>query len=260
MECVSDNVMIYVAGIGPGGLDEITPRVLEIIRSCDVVAGYTKYIELLGDSINGKIVFSSGMTHERERCEMCLKFSRDSGKNVVLISSGDAGVYGMAGLMLEVAAGSGEEVKIIPGITAANACAAILGAPLMNDYATISLSDLMTSWETIEKRLVAACMGDFVICLYNPASHHRPDNFRRACEIIMKYRPIETPAGYVRNAGRECETHEVMTLGEIMKSDIDMLCTIIIGNSQTYILNGKIITPRGYNIPIQNQEREYRNA
>ena len=184
---------------------------------------------------------------------MSLNLSRDYGKNVALISSGDSGVYGMAGLMLEVAAGSGEEIKIIPGITAANSCAAILGAPLMNDYVTISLSDLMTTWETIERRLVGACAGDFVICLYNPASRHRPEHFKSACEIILKHRPPETPAGYVRNAGREGEAHEVMTLGEIMNCEVDMLCTIIIGNSQTYILDGKISTSRGYSISILNQ-------
>ena len=246
--------MIYVVGIGPGGLDEITPRALEIIKSCDVIVGYHKYIDLLRDVIAGKSIISSGMTYERGRCELSLKIAQDFKKNIALISSGDAGVYGMAGLMLEVAAGSGEEIIIIPGITAANSCAALLGAPLMNDYATISLSDLMTTWETIKKRLVAACKGDFVICLYNPASRHRPEHFKRACEIILKYRPPETPAGYVRNAGREGETHEVLTLGEIMTRDIDMLCTIIIGNSQTYILDGRIITPRGYDIHNNSEQ------
>ena len=240
--------MIYVIGIGPGEMDQITPRAQKIIRSCDVIVGYTKYIDLLGDEIAGKNIVSSGMTHERERCEICLKISRDLGKNAALISSGDSGVYGMAGLMLEIAAGSGQEVKVIPGITAANSCAAVLGAPLMNDYVTISLSDLMTPWEIIEKRLAAACAGDFVICLYNPASNHRPYHFMRACEILLRHKSPDTPAGYVRNSGREGETHEVLTLGEIMHRDIDMFCTVIIGSSQTYILDGKIITPRGYNL------------
>ena len=239
--------MIYVVGIGPGGADEITPRAYGAMKACDVIVGYTRYVELVRDVLPDKEFLASGMRDELERCISALKLSQE-GKSVALISSGDAGVYGMAGLMLEIAAGSGQEVRVIPGITAANSCAAVLGAPLMNDYLTISLSDLMTDWGTIERRLIAACIGDFVMCIYNPASHHRPGHFRRACEVILRYRPPETPAGYVRNAGREGETHEVMTLREIMRREIDMLCTVIIGNSQTCIIDGKIITPRGYNI------------
>lgn len=248
--------MIYIIGIGPGGVDEITPRAMEAIMKCDLVAGYTKYIDLLESVLKGKKnTFTTGMTQERGRCEFCLGIARDLGKNVALISSGDSGVYGMAGLMLEVAQGSGQEVQIIPGITAANSCAAILGAPLMNDYVTISLSDILTDWLTIERRLVAACMGDFVLCIYNPASKHRPDHFRRACEILIKHgKSPDTPAGYVRNIGREGQTHEVITLGEIMTREIDMLCTIIIGNSQSYVIDGKIITPRGYNNSHPNRE------
>lgn len=237
--------MIYVIGTGPGGLDEITPRAIEALRNCDSVVGYTRYVELLREELDGKAVFSSGMRQERERCELALKLSQ-SGKSVALISSGDSGVYGMAGLMLEISSGSGQEVTIIPGITAANSCAAILGAPLMNDYATISLSDILTDWSTIERRLIAACVGDFVICIYNPASNHRPEHFRRACEIMLRHKSPQTPAGYVRNISRDGQEHEVLTLGEIASRKIDMLCTVIIGNSQSYILDGKIITPRGY--------------
>ena len=239
--------VIYVVGTGPGGLDEITPRAMEVIKSCDVIAGYEKYIDLLRPELDGKILYSSGMGGELDRCQMSLKFAQEYGKSVAIISSGDAGVYGMAGLMLEVAKDSGQEVQIVPGITAANSCAAILGAPLMNDYVVVSLSDLMTDWGTIEKRLVAACIGDFVICIYNPASNHRPEHFRKACDILLRHKPPETPAGYVRNISREGQTHEVMTLGEIRKCKLDMFCTVIIGNSQSYILDGKIITSRGYN-------------
>ena len=246
--------MIYVVGIGPGGLDEITPRAMNAMKSCDVIVGYTRYVALIRDFFPDKDFITSGMRSELERCTAALNASL-SGKNAALISSGDSGVYGMAGLMLEVAQSSGQEVKIIPGITAANSCAAILGAPLMNDYAAVSLSDILTDWDTIEKRLVAACMGDFVICIYNPASHHRPDHFRRACEILIKHgKSPDTPAGYVRNIGREGQTREIMTLGEIMTRKIDMLCTIIIGNSQSYIIDGKIITPRGYNTAHPNRE------
>ena len=240
--------MIYVVGIGPGGAETITPQAMNILLSCDVIAGYEKYVDMIHDLFPGKIFFTSKMTQERERCEWSLTFARDFGKNVALVSSGDSGVYGMAGLMLEIASGSGVDVKIIPGITAANSCAAVLGAPLMNDCVTISLSDYLTEWRIIEKRLIFACMGDFVICLYNPASSKRPQNFRNACDIILRYYDGDTPAGFVRNIGRDGETYGVMTLDEIRECDIDMLCTVIIGNSQTYILDGKMITPRGYKL------------
>ena len=240
--------VIYVVGIGPGGSETITPEAMKILQYCDVIAGYEKYVDMVRCFVPGKIIFTSKMTHELDRCEWSLMFARDYGKNVALISSGDSGVYGMAGLMLEVASGTGIDVKIIPGITAANSCAAVLGAPLMNDYVAISLSNYLTDWCVIERRLIYACKGDFVICLYNPASSKRPDNFKKACDVIMRYYKRATPAGYVRNIGREGETHEVMTLSEIRNCDIDMLCTVIIGNSQTYILDGKMITPRGYNL------------
>ena len=237
--------MIYVVGVGPGGTDEITPRAMEVLRSCDAVVGYTRYVDLLKDELAGKTIFTSGMRQEVERCTAALKFAQE-GRTVAVISSGDAGVYGMAGLMMEIAQGSGQEIIIIPGITAANSAAAILGAPLMNDYVTVSLSDILTDWNTIERRLEAACAGDFVICIYNPASKHRPEHFKRACEILLRHKSPDTPAGYVRNIGREGQTHEVTTLGEIMTREIDMLCTVIIGSSQSRILDGKIITPRGY--------------
>lgn len=238
--------MIYVIGIGPGGKEYITPKALDTLKACDVVLGYNTYIDLIYDLLLkwGKFIGKYPMRQERQRCLHARELSRD-GYTVGLISSGDAGVYGMAGLMLELA--EGEEVRIVPGITASNSCAAVLGAPLMNDYASISLSDLMTDWKDIIHRIRCACMGDFVICIYNPASHHRPDNFKNACDMILRYRNPETPAGYVRNAGRDGETYAIMTLEEIKQcKDIDMSCTVIIGNSKSYILDGKIITPRGY--------------
>ena len=240
--------MIYVIGIGPGGIDEITPKALNALNECEIISGYSRYIELIRSHFPGKTFMSYSMRQELKRCHDALALSREH-KNVALISGGDSGVYGMAGLMLEAASGSCEEIRIIPGITAANSCAAILGAPLMNDYATISLSDLLTDWSVIERRLICACEGDFVICIYNPASNHRPDNFRRACEIMIAHGKSEsTIAGYVRNAGREGEFSKITTLGEIMNENIDMLCTVIIGNSKTYVLNGKMITPRGYEL------------
>lgn len=238
--------MIYVVGIGSGSYGQITPEVMQILKSCDAVVGYDKYVDMVRDYVGMKILYTSKMGQEVDRCKMALMFAQDFGKTVAVVSSGDAGVYGMAGLMLEVAEGSGEEVRIVPGVTAANACAAVLGAPLMNDYVTISLSDYLNDWRTIANRLVCACLGDFVICLYNPASRHRPGHFRHACNILLEHKSPDTPAGYVRNAGREGQESRVTTLGEIMNCNIDMSCTVIIGNSKSYISDGKIITPRGY--------------
>ncbi|MBQ7578445.1 MAG: precorrin-3B C(17)-methyltransferase [Synergistaceae bacterium] len=241
--------MIYVIGIGPGGHDSITPRALKALKSCEIIAGYTKYIDLVRDILPGKCFIAYSMRQEILRCQEVLNLSRGKNINIALISSGDSGVYGMAGLMLETARDSGQEVIIIPGMTAANSAAAVLGAPLMNDYVNISLSDLMTPWKIIEKRLIAACTGDFVICLYNPASNNRPENFRRACKILLDYKSPSTPAGFVMNSDRENEYHEIMTLSQIQDCKlINMSCTVIIGNSQSYILDGKIITPRGYKI------------
>ncbi|MBQ3396409.1 MAG: precorrin-3B C(17)-methyltransferase, partial [Synergistaceae bacterium] len=212
--------MIYVIGTGPGEIDGITPKALNALNECEIISGYSRYIDLIREYFPGKIFMSYSMRQEVQRCHDALALSREN-KNIALISGGDSGVYGMAGLMLEVASGSGEEIRIIPGITAANSCAAILGAPLMNDYVTISLSDLLTDWEIIEKRIICACEGDFVICIYNPASNHRPDNFIRACEIMIHHgKNKNTPAGYVRNIGRENEFRRVTTLGEIMNEKI----------------------------------------
>ncbi|MDY6400079.1 MAG: precorrin-3B C(17)-methyltransferase [Synergistales bacterium] len=239
--------MIYIIGIGPGDKDGLTIEALDALKECEIISGYEKYIELVKKFLPEKFFLAYPMRSEIDRCRHALKISQKDGKKIALISSGDAGVYGMAGLMLEAAKGTGEDIKIISGVTAANSAASILGAPLMNDYVTISLSNLLTSWELIEKRLIAACEGDFVICLYNPASRHRPENFKRACEILLRYKSPDTPCGYVRNIKREGQEAEIMTLEKIKDcGKIDMLCTVIIGNSQTYILDGKLITSRGY--------------
>ena len=240
---------IYVVGIGPGGIDELTPRAYKTLESCTIIAGYKRYVDLIRKYFPEKSFMISSMRQEIERCENLLDAVKENNVDGALISSGDAGVYGMAGLMLEIASGSGIEVEVVPGITAANSAAAVLGAPLMNDYVNISLSDLMTDWNTIAKRLVLASEGDFVICLYNPASNHRPENFKKACRILLDRKSPDTPAGYVRNIGREGQEFTIMTLNEIQHCDkIDMLTTVIIGNSQSYIQNGKIITPRGYKL------------
>ena len=241
--------MIYIIGIGPGDKDGLTIEALDALKECEIISGYEKYIELVKKFLPEKFFIASPMKSEIERCKHALEFSLKEGKKIALISSGDAGVYGMAGLMLEVAEGTGASIKIIPGVTAANSAASVLGAPLMNDYVNISLSDLLTSREVIEKRLTAACEGDFVICLYNPASRNRRENFKRACEILLRYKSPDTPCGYVRNIKREGQEAEIMTLEEIKDcGKIDMLCTVIIGNSKSCIIDGKFITPRGYKL------------
>ena len=237
--------MIYVVGLGPGGADQITPRALEALEKCDVIVGYKAYIELVRPIFEGrKELIASPMKKERSRCEDVLALSLE-GRSVALISSGDPGIYGMAGIMLEVAEGKAE-VKVIPGVTAASSAASILGAPLTHDFAVISLSDLLTPWELIEKRLRAAAEADFVTVIYNPASHGRPDYLARAAAILQEVLPPERIAGWVRNAGRDGESAHVTTLAGLKDAPIDMFCTVIVGNSTTRVIDGRLVTPRGY--------------
>ncbi len=235
---------IYVVGIGPGKKEDMTYRAYEAMEKSDVIIGYKTYVDLIKEYFSDKELISSPMKKEVDRCMEVIEIAR-SGKTVSLISSGDAGVYGMAGIMLEVVP-EDIEIEIIPGITAGNAAAAITGAPLMHDYATISLSDLLTDWDLIKKRVDLASQGDFVITLYNPKSHGRTTQIVEAQEIMGKYKSDETPVAIVRNAGREDESSIITTLGEMLNHEIDMLTLVIIGNSNTFIKNGKMITPRGY--------------
>jgi len=241
--------VIQVIGIGPGSMEEMTPRAKSAIENADIVIGYSTYVKLIKDYFPDKQFISSGMTREVERCELVLQKALE-GNRVALISSGDSGIYGMAGIMLEVVnkSGSAIPVEVIPGITAANSAAAVLGAPLMHDFAVISLSDLLTPLDLIYKRVECAAQGDFVICLYNPRSKGRSGYINTARDIILKSRKASTPVGIVRNAGRESEQHFITTLGDMLDYEIDMFSVVIIGNSNTYIENGKMITPRGYKI------------
>lgn len=247
------NGKIYVVGLGPGGYEQMTPRAAKALADADSIVGYKTYMDLVRDfdEVAGKERIVSGMRSETDRCREVIELAK-TGKDVALISSGDAGVYGMAGILLELLEQEedGPEAEIIPGISAANTAAAALGAPLMHDYCVISLSDLLTPWELIEKRLRCAAEGDFVVALYNPKSRGRQDNLRRACQILMEIEPSDRPAGIVKNAGRDGETVTVTTLGELADCEVDMLCTVIIGNSQSYITGGgeRIITPRGYRL------------
>lgn len=236
---------LYVIGIGPGGRNNMTIRAVEVVKSCDAIVGYTPYINYLGELVEGKELFATRMKGEIVRCEKAIEMVK-GGKNTAIISTGDAGLYGMAGPILELA--EDIEVEIIPGVTAAFSAASELGSPIMHDYASISLSDLLTPWEVIEKRLDRATDADFVLSIYNPKSKGRVDHLAKAIEIISEYRSDDTPVGIVKNSGRADTEITITTLGNIDYEKVDMLCVLIIGNSNTYIKNGKIITPRGYDI------------
>jgi precorrin-3B C17-methyltransferase len=237
---------LYVIGIGPGGADQMTPRARQAMENSDIIAGYTTYIDLVRPLIGDKEILQTPMKKEIDRCNL----ARDaalSGKTVSMICSGDAGVYGMAGLMYQVCEQYPEiDIEVIPGITAACGGAAVLGAPLIHDFAVISLSDLLTPWETIAKRLDLASQADFCICLYNPSSHKRADYLQKACDIMLKSKSPETPCGTVRNIGRDGEQGEIYTLAQLRDTKVDMFTTVFIGNSQTCVIHGKLVTPRGY--------------
>ena len=237
---------LYAVGFGPGGYEHMTAKAIDVIKNADIITGYTTYVEMLKKFFPEKEYVATPMTKEMDRCRMAVDLAAE-GKTVAMVSSGDSGIYGMAGLLYEMGQGYPEvELEVVPGITAANGGAAVLGAPLMHDFAVISLSDLLTPWELIEKRLCAAAEADFVICLYNPSSRKRADYLEKACEIILKSRSEETVCGLVKNIGREGELYEIMTLKKLKTTQADMFTTVYIGNSNTKELNGKMVTPRGY--------------
>lgn len=237
---------IYAVGLGPGEEKQMTPAALQALRSSDVIAGYRTYISLIRDRFPDKEFLSTGMRGEEERCRMAIEEAL-KGKTVSMVCSGDAGVYGMAGLLYELSAGYPPvEIEVVPGVTAACSGAAALGAPLMHDFAVISLSDLLTPWELIEKRLDFAAQADFVICLYNPASKTRADYLERACKILLRSKSGDTVCGMVRNIGRAGEETRVLTLRDLQKEKADMFTTVFVGNRQTKEIGGKMVTPRGY--------------
>ncbi|MCR5830890.1 MAG: precorrin-3B C(17)-methyltransferase [Lachnospiraceae bacterium] len=238
--------MIYVVGIGPGGIPGMTEEARQAIENSDVIVGYKVYTDLVREFCTGKEVVESGMRQEIDRCRLCLEYAKN-GKVVALICSGDAGVYGMASPMLEVAAKEGyEDVKTVSGVTAALSGAAVLGAPIGHDFCVISLSDLLTPWDLIEKRLKLAAQADLCIVLYNPSSRKRSDYLKRACDIMLTILPAGRPCGYVRNIGRNETGSKVCTLEELASEQVGMFTTVFIGNSKTRIDGGWLITPRGY--------------
>lgn len=235
-----------MVGLGPGGAEFLTPRAEAALREAQVVIGYKTYLSFIKALLADKEVRSSGMRKEIDRARNAVKLAQE-GAVVAVVSSGDPGVYGMAGIILELAAGT-VPVEVIPGVTAATAAAAVLGAPLMHDFAVISLSDLLTSWETIARRLEMAAQADFIIVLYNPKSKGRVTQIARARDIIKAHRQPQTPVGIVRNARRPGEEKVVTTLEAMLGEDIDMFSTVVIGNSQTRIEHGYMVTPRGYSL------------
>lgn len=239
---------IVVLGMGPGNEDMMTVQALAILENCDVIIGYTVYLKLLEDRFADKERISTPMKQEIKRCHLCFLEAR-KGKKVVMVCSGDAGIYGMASLMYEIAAEYPDcEVEVVPGITAASSGAACLGAPLNHDFCVISLSDLLTPWEQIQKRLQAAAMGDFCIAIYNPSSRKRADYLRRACDILLETVEEGRACGYVENIGREGTAVTTCTLGELRERQVNMFTTVFIGNSESVIIDGHLITKRGYQI------------
>lgn len=237
---------IYVTGLGPGAADQMTIRARKVLEKCPVIIGYTVYIDLIREEFPDKTFLSTPMRKETDRCRMAFAEAQ-KGQDVAMVCSGDAGVYGMAGLICEVGKDYPDVgIEIVPGITAASGGAAVLGAPLMHDFAVISLSDLLTPWEKIERRVRAAAEADFVICIYNPASKKRANYLKKACEMILEFRRPETVCGIVRNIGRDGESYEIMSLEKLRDTQVDMFTTVFIGNSNTMELNGRMVTPRGY--------------
>ena len=237
---------VAVVGIGPGDYENMTVGADRALKNCDVIIGYHVYVDLVKERYPGKEFLTTPMTQEVKRCQMALGLARE-GKNVAMVCSGDSGIYGMAALIYELRGESPDpEIQVIPGLTAACSGAALLGAPLTHDFAVISLSDRLTPWEKIEKRLENAAQADLSIVLYNPASHGRPDHLRRACDILLRQLPGDRLCGIASQIGRDGESGRVLSLAELRTAPVDMFCTVFIGNSMTKSIGEKLVTPRGY--------------
>ena len=237
---------LYIVGIGPGNYENMTVRADRALQESQVIVGYPVYVDLVKDRYPDRQYLSTAMTQEAERCRMAIEEARN-GKTVSMICSGDSGIYGMAALIYELLGeNSGVEVEVVPGLTAACSGGAVLGAPLTHDFAVISLSDRLTPWEKIVTRLDYAAKADLSIVIYNPKSHGRPDHLAKACDVLLKTLPEDRPCGVVRNIGRQGQSKTVLTLKELRDFDADMFCTVFIGNAQTRVIAGNLVTPRGY--------------
>ncbi len=240
---------LSLIGIGPGNLDNTTSRALSKLKESDIIIGYSKYIEMIYEVVKNKTILGSSVVDEIARADMAIKYAME-GKKVSVISSGDSGIYGMAGLVFEMISHHNYdiEIEIIPGITSLASSSSLIGTPLMNDFCSISLSDKLTPWETIEKRIKSAAEGDFVIVFYNPKSQKRTEGIKKARDIIMEYRNKTTPVGIIKNAYRENQESFVTNLEKFLDFDIDMFTTIIVGNSSSYQYKNYMITPRNYDL------------
>ena len=237
---------LIVVGIGPGNYENMTIKADRALQSCDVIIGYHVYVDLIREYYPNKEFLTTPMTQETKRCQMALDLARQ-GKTVAMVCSGDSGIYGMAALIYELRGEcTAPEVEVIPGLTAACSGAALLGAPLTHDFAVISLSDRLTSWEKIEKRLESAAAADLSIVLYNPASRSRPNHLRIACNILLRHLPEDRLCGVAQYIGRNGENRRLMSLGELGSATVDMFCTVFIGNEMTREITGNMVTPRGY--------------
>ncbi len=242
---------LFVVGLGPGAGADLTQRARAALEVCDVIAGYTTYVDLVRGEFPDKELLVTGMRGEVPRCRAAIERTLE-GRSVALVCSGDPGVYGMAGLVLELAGDMGVTetlvVEVVPGVTAATGGAALLGAPLMHDFCVVSLSDLLTPWEAIEGRLRAAARAGFVICLYNPCSHGRPDHLHRAATILLEELPAQTVCGIAHNVGRDDESARVLSLGDLAGAEADMTSVVFVGNATTRQIAGRMVTPRGYQV------------
>lgn len=240
--------LLYVVGLGPGKQEGMTLAADRALRESEIIIGYGKYVALVRPYFPEKTYMDTGMTKETERCRKALETANE-GRTTALVCSGDSSVYGMAGLIYELSVDFPDvSIRVIPGVTAALSGGAILGAPLGHDFAVISLSDLLTPWETIEKRLHCAGQGDFCISLYNPGSHKRTDYLQRACDILLQYRSGDTVCGLAHDIGRDGEWCELTSLAKLRNTAVDMFTTVFIGNDQTRVIAGKMVTPRGYRL------------
>lgn len=245
---MKENSGICVIGIGPGNKEGMSFQAYDALLEADAVVGYKAYVDLVREFIAGKDVYEQGMGGEIDRCQKALEWAL-AGRKVALICSGDAGVYGMASLMMEIAEPHSElEIEVVPGISAALSGAALLGAPLSHDFAVISLSDYLVDWDTIVKRLRACAEADFCLALYNPRSKARPDYLQKAVEVLLAHKSPETVCGFARQIGREGEEVGYMSLAELKDFEADMFTTVFVGNSETRMINGKMLTPRGYKL------------
>ncbi len=243
---MSEGNKLYVVGIGPGAYDQMTIKAEKALNKSDVIVGYMVYVDLVREYFPNKEYYSTPMTQETERCRKAFEYA-DTGRTVSIVSSGDSGIYGMAGLILEMAPDYPDvDIEIIPGVTAASAGAAILGAPIGHDFAVISLSDLLTSKDLIRQRLEECAKADMAICIYNPGSSRRTDHLRWACEVVGQFRDPHTVCGIARNIARDGEEYKILPLYALKDETADMFTTVFIGNSTTRCIEGRMVTPRGY--------------